>query len=101
MNAIKKVYLLIFSQIVAPLALILGLLINVVLLAKDVLPEPVESRLVWFRENPEWGSRISFLLYIVAGVLTLLTFLLSLSLARSKKGGEDEKVGRKIRRLVR
>ena len=101
MGTLNKVYWIIFSQVVAPISLVFGLLINVVLMDAEVLPASIADRLVWFQENSEFSSKISLVLYLFAGVMTFITVSLSISLARSKKGGEDEKVGKKIRRLAR
>ena len=101
MSTLNKVYLLIFSQIVAPISLIFGLLINVVLLDVSVLPVSINDQLVWFQENPEFSSRIPLILYMFAGVMMFTAVSLSVSLVHSQEGGEDEKVGRKIRRMAR
>lgn len=101
MGPLNKVYLLIFSQVVAPISLVLGLLINLVLMDAEMLPASISDRLIWFQENPEFSSKVPFVLYVFTGVMMFTAVSLSISLARSTKGGEDEKVGKKIRRLAR
>ena len=78
-----------------------GLIINFVILDPQALPSNLRQSLEWFQQNPDASSNVILSLYILAGVMAVTAVLLSISLVRSKKGGEDTKMGRKIRRLAR
>lgn len=93
MSVLNKTYLLIFCEVVAPIAVVVGLIINAVILDIPALPMGIKQNLSWFQQNAQAANIIMIFLYTLAGVLAILAVVLAILISRSKKGAEDVEIG--------
>lgn len=98
MQALNKIYVLIFVQVLAPVCVILGLILNGVVLDSDILPGGVRQSLNWFQQNPDISNVIVWGLYISAGIFAVIAIALSIYIYTNSRGVEDKNLGMEFKK---
>jgi hypothetical protein len=94
MNGSAKITLVVFFQILSPLLVVGGLMINRFSNEGYLILDSSSGGLNWFQENFVLSQNLSMGLFIAGGVFALIAILLSISIAYGLQGSDDESLGK-------
>lgn len=96
MGGSSKVSLMVFFQILSPLSIVLGLIVNGLSSEESIL---TTESLNWFQENQEISGNLSTGLFIVGGVFAVIAILFSISVAQGSLGSDDDRISKSLGKI--
>ncbi len=90
---------MVFFQVLSPLSIVLGLILNGLSAEDSILPAGVTGSLNWFQQNQELCGNISTGLYIAGGIFAVIAILFSISVAQGSLGSDDERISKSLGKI--